>query len=129
MARAALASLLVSAPLAAWAAKDPNSVVFASFGDWGWSTTGGQNQLLTGSGVLTGGTAVCATYTVANYQANPASFANCLDGDKAQQASLIAAGLQQVSQIALANAMASTCTAAGGCDFVMSTGCVRGRKS
>ena len=41
MARAAVAALLVSLPLAvSAAAKDPNTIVFATFGDWGWSLTG-----------------------------------------------------------------------------------------
>ena len=41
MARAAVAALLVSLPLAvSAAAKDPNTIVFATFGDWGWSLAG-----------------------------------------------------------------------------------------
>ena len=103
-------------PLAQCGTKDANTLVFASFGDWGWSTTGGQNVLLTGSAVLS---ATCANYTVAKYQANPAAYASCLDGDKLQQGTLISAGLQQVSQIAVANAMAAQCTASGSCDFII----------
>ena len=119
MARSAAAALLLALPLAS-AAKDANTLVFASFGDWGWSTVGGQNSFLTGA--LTGTTAVCNTYNVTNFAAAPASYVNCLDGDKAQQASLIVAGLQQVSQIATANVMASVCSAAGSCDFIINTG-------
>jgi len=120
MARAAVAALLVSLPLAvSAAAKDPNTIVFASFGDWGWSTAGGQNILLSGSAVLT---AACANYTLTNYKANPSVYAACLDGDKAQQGALILGGQQQVAQIATANAMAAACTAAGSCDFIITTG-------
>ena len=68
----------------------------------------------------------CKNYTLSNYQASPATFSaspatTCLDGDKRQQGSLVVGGLQQVSQIATANAMAAACTAAGGCDFLINT--------
>ena len=122
MARAAVAALLTALPLVS-AAKDPNSIVFASFGDWGWSTTGGQNVILTGSGSSIGGT-ICANYSLANYAANVSGYtAACFDGEKVQQGSLIVAGLQQVAQIATANAMAAACSAAGSCDFIINTGC------
>ena len=121
-ARAAVAALLTALPLAS-AAKDPNTIVFASFGDWGWSTTGGQNQILIGSGSKDFGGTICANYSLANYASNTSLYSStCLDGDKVQQGSLIVAGLQQVSQIATANAMAAACTAAGSCDFIINTG-------
>lgn len=115
-ARAGLLFLLDSAS----AQKGANTVVFASFGDWGWSPVGGQNVMLIGSGSSL--TTQCANFTLANYAANSSAFATCLDGDKVQQGTLVNAGLANVSQIAVANAMASICTAAGGCDFIINTG-------
>ena len=37
---ALLAALLATALPATAAAKDANTIVYAAFGDWGWSTTG-----------------------------------------------------------------------------------------
>ena len=93
-----LAVALASSAAFTEAAKDPNTLVFASFGDWGWSTSGAVNTLLTAP-ITTSATDVCRYYTLANYTASPSTFAGCLDGDKKQQAVLIMNNLQQVSQV------------------------------
>ena len=118
---AAVVVALLAATLQAAVAqtKDANTIVFASFGDWGWSPTGGQNVMLTGSSVLS---STCASFNLANYTANASYYSSCLDGDKLQQGILVNSGLASVSQIAVANAMASICTTAGGCDFIINTG-------
>jgi hypothetical protein len=99
------------------AAKDANTVVFASFGDWGWSTAGANNSIL-----VNALGSPCKSFSLAAYAAAPATYAACLDGDKKLQGALIVAGLQQVAQKAVAAAMAAKCTSAGGCDFVIGTG-------
>ena len=91
----------VSAP-----AKDANTIVYASFGDWGWPPTGANNSLL-----LNSAAAGCLASTGTNFAAN------CV-GNQGYYAAM---GFSQISQKAVANALGSTCQAYGGCDFVMNT--------
>jgi hypothetical protein len=66
--------------------------------------------------------APCNAYTLAAAIASPSTYVPCLDGDKGTQGTLAIGGQQQVAQQATANAMSAACFAAGGCDFLMSTG-------
>ena len=101
-----LANVVTPGPAVTAPAKDANTIVYASFGDWGWSPTGANNSLL-----LNSGAAGCLASTGANFATN------CL-GNQGYYAEM---GFSQISQKAVANALGSTCQAYGGCDFIMNT--------
>ena len=82
------------------AVKDNNTIVYASFGDWGWGA-GGNNSLLQ------------------NAAAAKCFSSPCTPGN---QGYYTLAGYAQISQQAVANAMGATCQQYGGCDFLMNTG-------
>ena len=88
--------------------KDNNTLVYASFGDWGWGA-GNNNSLL-----LSASAAGCIGSQSTNFN----SGANCYSNSGAY----IMAGVQQVAQKAVANAMGMMCQAYGGCDFIINTG-------
>lgn len=94
------------------AAKDPDTIVFAAIGDWGWGL-GSNNTLLTADL-----SAACKGWSLGNESVLKA----CMDGDKVSQGMLLAAGRQQVPQLATASAMAKVCKDAGDCDFFLSLG-------
>jgi hypothetical protein len=84
--------------------KDSNTIVYASFGDWGWPTSGANNSLLQDA-------------TAANCTLTGGNFAGCI-GNQGYYANV---GYSQISQKAVANAMGQMCQAYGGCDFLMNT--------
>ena len=87
-------------------AKTPDTIVYASFGDWGWGV-GGNNSLLQDATA-----ASCMTLSSAAYAAS------CI-GNQGHYTNV---GYAQISQKAVANAIGAACSAYGGCDFLMNTG-------
>ena len=86
--------------------KTGDTIVYASFGDWGWGV-GGNNSLLQDATA-----ASCMTLGSAAYAAS------CI-GNQGHYTNV---GYAQISQKAVANAIGAACLAYGGCDFLMNTG-------
>ena len=86
--------------------KTPDTIVYASFGDWGWGK-GGNNSLLQDVTAST-----CMQQSSANYAAK------CI-GNQGHYANT---GYALLSQQGVANAIGAACQAYGGCDFLMNTG-------
>ena len=89
-------------------AKTADTIVYVSYGDWGWSPSGNNSLLLNAAAAACSSTTTSATFNAGGCIGNTGFYTN--------------QGYAQLSQQAVANAIGSACQAYGGCDFLMNTG-------